>query len=154
MARADLANTIKPEATGRTKNDVDQIRHLYLDVDVGGREAVDKILAVEGMPVGGRRTRRPGPGRGPGAGGMFAGIGSPIPPQDVSQVAANWPAGDIDVRLANYLNARYDPWRKLSDAAARTFHLPELMEFFAALRDGPVPTAAFNVTAEPGSVNA
>ena len=43
-------NTIKPEATGRTKNDVDQIRHLYLDVDVGGREAVDKILAAEGMP--------------------------------------------------------------------------------------------------------
>ena len=28
-------NTIKPEASGRTKADIDVVRHLYLDVDQG-----------------------------------------------------------------------------------------------------------------------
>ncbi len=103
-------------------------------------------LAVEGMPVGGRRGGRgvvpvgasgPGPGRrgqvppgGPapaggaagrgapggapgaaGAGrGMFGGTGSPIPPQDVAQVSAAWPAGNIDLRMANYLCQAQQKW--------------------------------------------
>src|SRR3954468_20397431 len=41
-------------------------------------------LAVEGQPVGGRRT-----GRGPGGGGD-PGLIAPIPPQDSAQVSANW----------------------------------------------------------------
>src|SRR5207249_4490411 len=58
-------------------------------------------LAVEGMPVGGRRAGRGGGGRGappaggPGGGGMFAGAGSPIAPQDVVEVSKNWPAGNV-----------------------------------------------------------
>lgn len=72
-------------------------------------------LAVEGMPVGGRRVRRgPPPGAGPGApgggGGMFAGTGAPIPPQDVGEVSKNWPAGNIDVRMANYLCQAQQKW--------------------------------------------
>ena len=83
-------------------------------------------LAVEGMPVGGRPSRGArgggapgaggaGPGRGgapgPGGGrGMFGGTGSPIPPQDVAQVAANWPAGNMDVRMANYLCQAQQKW--------------------------------------------
>ena len=92
-------------------------------------------LAVEGMPVGGRgrprragapgaRPRRPGrgaPGAGPGGpgrggapgaggGGLFGGTGSPIPPQDVAQVSAEWPAGNIDVRMANYLCQAQQKW--------------------------------------------
>jgi arabinan endo-1,5-alpha-L-arabinosidase len=76
-------------------------------------------LAVEGMPVGGRRVRRgPPPGAGPGAGpgapggggGMFAGTGAPIPPQDVAEVSKNWPAGNIDVRMANYLCQAQQKW--------------------------------------------
>jgi hypothetical protein len=43
-------NTIRPDAAGRTKSDVDVIRHLYLDVDAGGREAVDRILGDPRMP--------------------------------------------------------------------------------------------------------
>lgn len=43
-------NTLRPEATGRTKNDIDEVRHIYLDVDSGGKEAVNKILQAEGMP--------------------------------------------------------------------------------------------------------
>src|SRR3954451_16629406 len=43
-------NTIRAEAVGRTKADVDVIRHLYLDVDVGGREAVERILNDPRMP--------------------------------------------------------------------------------------------------------
>lgn len=43
-------NTLHAEAQSRTKEDIDQIRHVYLDVDGGGKEAVDKILKSEGMP--------------------------------------------------------------------------------------------------------
>lgn len=43
-------NTVAPEAMGRTKADIETIRHIYLDVDVGGREAVAKILNAEGVP--------------------------------------------------------------------------------------------------------
>jgi len=77
-------------------------------------------LAVEGVPVGGRRVRGafgagPGvPGSGPGAGGArpnpFSGQGGVIPPQDVAQVSTNWPAGNIAVRLANYLCQAQQKW--------------------------------------------
>ena len=84
-------------------------------------------LAVEGMPVGGRRGRgargggapaagpgaAPGAGRGaaPGAGpGMFAGTGAPIPPQDVAEVSKNWPAGNFDTRMAIYLCQAQQKW--------------------------------------------
>jgi arabinan endo-1,5-alpha-L-arabinosidase len=77
-------------------------------------------LAVEGVPVGGRRVRGAfgagpgGPGSGPGAGGQrpnpFSGQGGVIPPQDVAQVSTNWPAGNIAVRLANYLCQAQQKW--------------------------------------------
>ena len=62
----------------------------------GGTYSIESVrtgtvleLAVEGMPVGGPR-RRPRPGGG-APGGMFAGTGVVIPPQDVAQVSAKWP---------------------------------------------------------------
>jgi arabinan endo-1,5-alpha-L-arabinosidase len=58
-------------------------------------------LAVEGVPVGGRRIR--GGGRGVGQGG-------PIPAQDVSQISTNWPPGSLAVRLANYLCQAQQKW--------------------------------------------
>jgi arabinan endo-1,5-alpha-L-arabinosidase len=84
-------------------------------------------LAVEGMPVGGRLVRGPRPPTVPrsagvpaaptgiggpqaGPGGFFAGIGVPIPPQDVNQVAKNWPVGPIDLRLANYQSQAQQKW--------------------------------------------
>jgi arabinan endo-1,5-alpha-L-arabinosidase len=88
-------------------------------------------LAVEGMPVGGRRGRGGrgggGPGRGPGAApgaapgavagpgggggrGMFEGTGSVIPPQDVAEVSKSWPTGNIDVRMAIYLCQVQQKW--------------------------------------------
>ena len=36
-------NTLKPEARGRTKEDIQSIRHLYLDIDVDGPSALAKI---------------------------------------------------------------------------------------------------------------
>jgi len=109
-------------------------------------------LAVEGVPVGGRRGRggavgrggAPGAGRGDqgapggappaagagaqgapggtppvgaaagrgaqGGGGMFGGTGAPIPPQDVAEVSKNWPTGNIDVRMGNYLCQAQEKW--------------------------------------------
>jgi arabinan endo-1,5-alpha-L-arabinosidase len=63
-------------------------------------------LAVEGMPVGGARGRR---GGGAGSGGR-GGVGHPIPPQDVAQVSTNWPVGNIDLRLAAYLDQAQQKW--------------------------------------------
>lgn len=84
-------------------------------------------LAVEGVPVGGRRVRRGGgaglggPPGGGGAGpggsssgggqpGPFAGQGGVIPPQDVAQVSTNWPAANVGVRMANYMCQAQQKW--------------------------------------------
>jgi len=90
-------------------------------------------MAVEGMPVGGRRGRGgrgggpggpggggrfgaaapggpPAPGNPPPGGGMFAGTGAPIPPQDVAEVSKNWPGGNLDARLAVYLCQAQQKW--------------------------------------------
>lgn len=87
-------------------------------------------LAVEGFPVGGRPVRRgppPGvsgttiappviPGGNPTAppgtgGGIFAGIGKPIPTQDVAEVSTKWPTGNIDVRMGNYMLQAQQKWK-------------------------------------------
>lgn len=77
-------------------------------------------LAVEGFPVGGRPVRRgPPPGAKPGSGppppgsggGMFGGIGRPIPPQDVNEVLGKWPTGNIETRMANYMSQAQQKWR-------------------------------------------
>ena len=74
-------------------------------------------LAVEGFPVGGRPVRRAPPTGAPGGtagaaggGGIFAGTGSPIPTQNVTEVSTKWPAGNIDVRLANYMCQAQQKW--------------------------------------------
>jgi arabinan endo-1,5-alpha-L-arabinosidase len=75
-------------------------------------------LAVEGVPVGGRRVRGGfgagpgGPGGGPGRQrpNPFSGQGGLIPPQDVAQVSTNWPAGKVAVRMANYLCQAQQKW--------------------------------------------
>lgn len=82
-------------------------------------------LAVEGMPVGGRRAGRGGPpgGRGPGGPGgggrgMFAGTATPIPDQNVAEVSKNWPSGNVDVRMATYLSQAQQKWTIASVANA------------------------------------
>jgi arabinan endo-1,5-alpha-L-arabinosidase len=84
-------------------------------------------MAVEGMPVGGRRGRggrgggpagasggrgsaAPPAGGPPPGGGMFAGTGAPIPPQDVTEVSKTWPAGNVDARMATYLCQAQQKW--------------------------------------------
>jgi arabinan endo-1,5-alpha-L-arabinosidase len=78
-------------------------------------------LAVEGMPVGGRRARRGGAGVGAGGSGvagatggqqptLFGGQGGVISAQDVAQVSTNWPRGSVAVRLANYLCEAQQKW--------------------------------------------
>jgi arabinan endo-1,5-alpha-L-arabinosidase len=87
-------------------------------------------LAVQGMPVGGFRGRGgrgapgasgpPGAGRGgpPDAGGRGGGNApaapapppTPIPPQDASQVSANWGAGPTDVRMSPYMLQAQQQW--------------------------------------------
>jgi len=62
-------------------------------------------LAVQGVPVGGAS----GGGRGGGR-GLFGGTGGVIPPQDVAQVATNWPTGDIAARLGNYMVQAQQKW--------------------------------------------
>jgi arabinan endo-1,5-alpha-L-arabinosidase len=115
------------------------------------RTGTSLALAVEGVPVGGARTRGGGgfggrggrrggqgavagagetnaagaaafggPGgtnagggraaRGGGGRGVFAGQGGVIPPQDVAQVSTNWPVGNIDLRMENYMCQAQEKW--------------------------------------------
>lgn len=95
-------------------------------------------LAVEGVPVGGRRGRgmRGGVGgaagarggargaapggsdaagaprgaRAGGGGGMFGGTGGVIPDQDVAEVSVNWPTGNVGVRMTNYMCQAQQKW--------------------------------------------
>jgi arabinan endo-1,5-alpha-L-arabinosidase len=62
-------------------------------------------LAVEGMPVGGPRRRVPG-----APGGMFAGTGEVVPPQEAAQVSGKWPSGNVEPRMANYLCQAQQKW--------------------------------------------
>jgi len=41
---------------------------------------------------------------------MFEGQGGVIPPQDIAEVSKNWPVGNIDVRMANYLCQAQQKW--------------------------------------------
>ncbi len=87
-------------------------------------------LAVQGVPVGGSRGGRAAGGRGgmpsgpsgvPGGrsgGGMFSGVGGVIPSQDVAQMLQNWPTGNIDLRLSNYLVQAQQMWSIVSVANA------------------------------------
>jgi predicted secreted protein len=43
-------NPLKPEARGRTKRDIAAVRHLYLDLDANGTEALAAILADRTLP--------------------------------------------------------------------------------------------------------
>ena len=43
-------NSLMPGATGRKKADVNAVRHVFLDLDGGGKEAVNRVLHAEGMP--------------------------------------------------------------------------------------------------------
>jgi hypothetical protein len=43
-------NTLHPTARGRTKADIDQVRHIYLDLDEAGPEALKAILERQDLP--------------------------------------------------------------------------------------------------------
>lgn len=91
-------------------------------------------MAVSATPVGGfqRRFRggpppgagaaRPGaapaanvpnaaPRPGGGFGGMFGGTGKPIPDQDAAQVSKDWPEGNIEAGMANYMCQAQQKWQ-------------------------------------------
>ncbi len=57
--------------------------------------------------AGGRAARGGGGGRG---GGMFRGSGGVIPPQDVAQVSTNWPGGNLEIRIGNYMLQAHQKW--------------------------------------------
>jgi arabinan endo-1,5-alpha-L-arabinosidase len=63
-----------------------------------------------GFGAGGGRGGGGGFGGG-GFGGGFGGRGGGvIPAQDAAQVSSNWPAGDIEARMANYMNQAQQKW--------------------------------------------
>jgi len=70
----------------------------------GGRGASGGVTFA-----GGRGTS--GAAGGPGGGrGMFGGQGGVIPPQEASQVQSNWPSGNVETRMANYLSQAQQKW--------------------------------------------
>ena len=43
-------------------------------------------------------------------GGGRGGSGNPVPDQNAADVSANWPEGNIDIRLANYMCQAQQKW--------------------------------------------
>jgi hypothetical protein len=43
-------NTLRSEASGRTKEDIGCIRHIYLDIDQGGNETLERLMARSDLP--------------------------------------------------------------------------------------------------------
>jgi arabinan endo-1,5-alpha-L-arabinosidase len=109
--------------------------HYEADLDRGGRSVLDirPLLWKDGWPVGGDnfwggtfeiQSERKGyalelavdfvrmdRGRG-GFGGRGAPAGpvTPIPAQELAQVSTNWPAGNIDIRMGDYLFRPHQKW--------------------------------------------
>jgi arabinan endo-1,5-alpha-L-arabinosidase len=83
----------------------------------GGMPATPGGVAVPGGQIApaapaeaGARGARGGMGGGMG-GGMFGGSGGGVvAPQEASQVSSNWPAGNIDLRMANYMCQAQQKW--------------------------------------------
>lgn len=78
-------------------------------------------LGVQAAPLSENRRIRemssgpggPGGGAGPGGPGMgrrYSGPVTPIPDQDVAVVSVNWPAGNIDLRLGDYMLQAHQKW--------------------------------------------
>jgi arabinan endo-1,5-alpha-L-arabinosidase len=65
-------------------------------------------LAVEGMPVGGRRGAGGRGGRGGGRGD--AAPPPPVADQDAAQVAGSWPSGSTAVRMSQYILQAQQKW--------------------------------------------
>ncbi|MDM7998326.1 MAG: family 43 glycosylhydrolase [Acidobacteriota bacterium] len=82
----------------------DNVREGTYEIE-SARTGTALELAVQGTPVGGARGRPSG-----GPGGMFSGTGGVIPSQEASQVSQDWPAGNIDVRLSNYMIQAQQKW--------------------------------------------
>jgi arabinan endo-1,5-alpha-L-arabinosidase len=62
-----------------------------------------------GAPGGTNAPGGPGVGFGMGGGGGGGPV-TPIPAQELAQVATNWPAGNIDVRLGDYMLRPHQKW--------------------------------------------
>ena len=69
-------------------------------------------LAVDFVRMAGRGMGGFGPPAGPGPGGFRAPAGpvTPIPAQELSQESPNWPAGNIDIRIGDYLFRPHQKW--------------------------------------------
>ena len=112
--------------------------HYEADLDRGGRSVLDirPLLWKDGWPVGGDNFKegtfeiqsqasgyalelavdfvRMAGGRG-GWGGGFGGRAgggpvTPVPLQELSQVESNWPAGNIDIRIHDYMMRPNQKW--------------------------------------------
>ena len=110
--------------------------HYEADLDRSGRSVLDirPLLWKDGWPVGGDnfwggtyeiqserkgyalelavdfvRMDRGGRGGFPGRGAPPGPV-TPIPAQELAQVSTNWPAGNIDIRMGDYLFRPHQKW--------------------------------------------
>jgi arabinan endo-1,5-alpha-L-arabinosidase len=75
----------------------------------GGQAPGVAAGAAPAAPAPGGAARGGAPGGG-ARGGRGGGGGAPIPPQDVAVVSRNWPTGEIQTRMANYLDQAQQKW--------------------------------------------
>ena len=80
---------------------------------VGGAGDTNAVAGLAGFGGPGNTNAIAGGGArrgGGGGGGMFRGQGGVIPPQDVATVSTNWPAGNLGIRIGDYMLSAHQKW--------------------------------------------
>jgi arabinan endo-1,5-alpha-L-arabinosidase len=82
---------------------------LELGVEAVGLSENRRVREMSGSGGPGRAGPGPGPGMGMGR-RRYSGPVTPIPDQDVAVVSVNWPAGNLDLRLGDYMLQAHQKW--------------------------------------------
>ncbi len=94
------------------------MRWSWLWISCGWLAAAADLAAVVAAPrrsAGGTNARRHQCSGWSGRGGGFGGRGAggpvtPVPAQTLAQVSSNWPAGNIDIRIGDYMFRPHQKW--------------------------------------------
>jgi arabinan endo-1,5-alpha-L-arabinosidase len=77
----------------------------------GPGAATPGVPPTANAPNGAPRPAGGSGGPGGGFGGVFGGTGKPIPDQDAAQVSKDWPEGNVDAGMANYMCQAQQKWQ-------------------------------------------
>jgi len=148
-------NALKPDAQGRTKADIADIRHLYLDLDRDAERALSSLQARDDTPVPNRvLDTSPGKLQVVWKVERFAlDEAESLQRRLASELGADPAATDAArvLRLPGFLNHKYEPPHPVGvRALSERTHEPT---DFRSFRDRPAPTSAERPSSAPRRIS-